>query len=98
MMEITPPRPTFATDATEEESAVVGRHFRYLQDLVADGRCLMAGRYDDAEKGFAIFAADSMEEAEALVSADPAVQAGIFTPRVKLFRLALWTQGQPEPG
>ena len=34
--------------ATEREQEVVGRHFRHLQSLAAQGVVLMAGRTEDA--------------------------------------------------
>ena len=95
LLELRPPRPTFPEDATEAEGAAVGAHFRYLQSLVEQGRCLMAGRHDDAEMGIAIFVADNLDDAAAMAGADPAVQAGVFSHRIKLFHIALWATSAP---
>ena len=84
-----PPRPTFVADATEVESAVVGEHFEYLKKLLADGVLIMAGRTDDAEMGLVVLTADSVEAAEAIMNADPAVKAGVFSAKLYPYRLAL---------
>lgn len=84
-----PPRATFAADATEAESAVVGEHFEYLKKLLADGVLIMAGRTDGAEMGLVVFAAEGDEAAHAMMNADPAVQAGVFSAKLYPYRLAL---------
>ena len=84
-----PCRDTFLKDSTDEEQAVVGKHFEYLQSLLAAGKLLLAGRTDDAEVGIAVIKADNDSHAEEILAADPAVKSGVFIGSVKLFRLAL---------
>ena len=88
-----PPRATFAEDATEAESGVVGEHFEYLKKLHADGTLILAGRTEDASMGLVVLKADSEEAADSLMQADPAVKAGVFTARLYPYRLALLGKG-----
>lgn len=84
-----PCRDTFLNDSTDEEQAVVGKHFEYLQSLITEGKLILAGRTDDAEVGIAVIKADNDSHAEEILASDPAVKSGIFLGSVKLFRLAL---------
>ena len=61
-----PPRPTFGTDATEEEQRVIGEHFQYLKRLMAEGKLLIAGPCEDASMGLAVFEARDEAEAKTL--------------------------------
>ena len=84
-----PSRATFVADATEAKSAVVGEHFEYLKKLLADGVLIMAGRTDGAEMGLVVLTAESEQAAEAIMNADPAVKAGVFSAKLYPYRLAL---------
>jgi len=84
-----PPRPTFVTDATDEESAAVGEHFEYLKKLLSDGVLIMAGRTDGAEMGLVVLTATNEAAGEAIMNADPAVKAGVFSAKLYPYRLAL---------
>lgn len=84
-----PPRPTFGDDATEAESAIIGRHFEYLSDLHAKGILLLAGRTAGAEFGIGILEVDSESTARALMESDPAVSEKVFTAELYPYRLAL---------
>lgn len=84
-----PPRPTFVEDATAGESKAVGRHFEYLKSLLEDRILILAGRTDDASVGLFVFEAENEAAAEIIMKNDPAVQAGVFSAELKLFRLAL---------
>src|SRR5215207_6543457 len=68
---------------TEQDNAVVGRHFRRLQQLHKEGRVLLAGRTlnesDPSQFGVVVFEAASEEEARAVMEADDAVKAKIMT-------------------
>lgn len=92
ILKYSPPRKTFATDATEKESQAVELHFEYLKGLLEQGTLVLAGRTDDAEYGIAIFKAENEAEAQKIVANDPAVIASIFEGELKLFRLALLGQ------
>ncbi|MEW5796188.1 MAG: YciI family protein [Candidatus Zixiibacteriota bacterium] len=85
-----PPRPTFAEDATEKESAIIGEHFEFLKRLLADKVLLIAGRTDDASMGIAVFQAPDRPAAEKIMRADPAVKAGVFSAELHRYRLALF--------
>lgn len=83
---------------TEAERQAVGAHFGMLQREAKAGRVLLAGRSDDHEPdgrlhpdvfGVGIFLAESRDEAEAFVAADPAVVAGVMTVRVHAFNIAV---------
>jgi len=86
---IVPVRPSFVTDATPQEQAVMGEHFAYLKGLLREGRLLLAGRTEEATYGIVIFEADSIEAARTLMEGDPAVAEGIMRAELNLFRLAL---------
>ena len=40
---VRPNRATFLQDITEDEKQTVGRHFEYLQKLLAEGTLILAG-------------------------------------------------------
>ena len=71
------PRPSFATDMTEQERATLTEHGRYWQQLMADGKALAFGPVNDpaGSYGLGLLVADDLAEAEALRDADPAVLA-----------------------
>lgn len=81
-----------ATGLDEREQAVVGEHFAYLQDALARGVLLLAGRTlttDEGSFGIAIFRAESPEEARAFTEEDPTVRKGVMRAEVFPFHLAL---------
>jgi uncharacterized protein len=53
-------------------------HMQHINHMAAQGKLVLAGPFMDGGdlRGLFVFAVDSMEEAEALTAADPAVQAG----------------------
>lgn len=92
---ITPTRAGFFVESTPEEDAVVGAHFRYLQELTEQGIVLMAGRTlltDDTSHGLVVFTADSEERARAIMEDDPAVKARVFHAELFPFAVALASQ------
>ena len=87
---IQPTRDGFLIESTSEEDAIVGEHFNYLKALTEQGVVLMAGRTlhtDDTSHGLVLLAADSEDEARAIMETDPAVKAGVF--RAELFPFAV---------
>lgn len=72
------PRPTFATDMTEQERATLRQHGEYWTRLMKDGQALAFGPVDDpaGSYGLGILLARDLAEAHALRDADPAVAAG----------------------
>lgn len=84
---------------TERESAIIGAHFSYLEGLVDQSVVLMAGRTlnaDESTFGIAIFEAESMQAAEAIMHADPAVREGVMRAELFPYRVALWSAQGPQ--
>lgn len=76
-----PPRPTFATDMTEAEQAVMGEHAEYWTDLFDQGRVAVFGVVIDhaGSWGLAVVEAEAEDDVRAIASADPAVKTGTCT-------------------
>ena len=51
-------------------------HRAYLQDLAAKGSVVAAGPMADDANGFVVYRADSLEDADALLQADPYLKLG----------------------
>ena len=60
----------------------LGPHAAYWTRLAREGRAIGAGPYLDVDGGMAMINADSMDEARAIVAADPAVTSGVFVSQV----------------
>src|SRR5436305_951560 len=87
---IRPSRPGFVATATEEEQAIVGRHFHYLVKLHEEGKLVLAGRTQDEEPiGLIIFNADDEAAAWEIVRSDPAVIGGVFVPQLFPYKVAV---------
>jgi uncharacterized protein len=84
-----PPRPTFASDMTEKETATMSEHFAYLQGLLDAGRLVLAGPSLDPVFGVCVFEADDEEEARGIMTADPAVSSGLQSAELSPFRVSL---------
>jgi uncharacterized protein YciI len=89
MYRLTPCRPTFRDDITPAEQAIVDEHFRYLQDLLAKGQLVIAGRDEGATIGIAVVEAESAEAAQQIMQNDPVVVKGVMTAQLYPFRIAL---------
>lgn len=80
---------------TEQETAIVGEHFAYLQRLAREGIVQIAGRtlHNDAYTfGIVLFRAVSEEAAKAIMQEDPAVAQGVMCAELFPFRTAIGTQ------
>jgi uncharacterized protein YciI len=86
---IRPPRPTFITDMSEDEAALMREHFAYLSRLLGEGRLLLAGPSLDPPFGIIVLVAESEGAAWELVRADPSVAAGLQTPELHPFKASL---------
>jgi uncharacterized protein YciI len=68
---IKPTRLAMLTDGpTEQEAAIIGEHFAYLERLVAENVVLMAGRTLNADErtfGIVVFVASSIQKAVELM-------------------------------
>jgi uncharacterized protein YciI len=77
---------------TEVEEKIVDTHFVKLQDLLKEGRLVLAGRtlnMDPKGCGIVILEVDTEEEARELMENDPAVKEGIMTAELFPYRVAL---------
>lgn len=76
-----PPRPTFDTDMSEAEAAVMGQHIAYWQDLLERGRVIVFGPVSDPAGawGLGVVDAETEDGARALGVDDPAVTSGLAT-------------------
>jgi uncharacterized protein YciI len=90
-------RPELLTEGpTEVEAAILSRHFGYLESLKAQGSLILAGRTlttGPETFGIAIFEADDDTQAEAIMSADPAVAEGLMTAELFPYRVAVARDG-----
>jgi uncharacterized protein YciI len=64
-------------------------HISYQHSWLDKGILLMGGPYPDDEGGLALFAADSEDEIQALVAADPCVASGTYQVTVHQWRIAV---------
>jgi uncharacterized protein len=73
-----PPRPTFTSDMTQDERAVMQAHQTYLLGLAAKGSAVAFGPVLDPRGswGVGIFTVESAEEIEAITRNDPAILSG----------------------
>lgn len=78
---------------TKEDSEVVGRHFRRLQQLHKEGNVILAGRTlnesDPSQFGVVIIEANSEAEARKMMEEDDAVKENIMTAQLFPFSVAL---------
>ena len=80
------PAPAYGEKGTDE---IVGEHFKYLQELLAKGDLIMAGRFSDVLIGLSIIQVDTHERAMEIMMNDPAVKAKIFHAELYPWRIAL---------
>lgn len=99
LYQVRPTRLAMLTEGpTEQESAILGRHFAYLEQLLAQGVLLMAGRTltEDARTfGIAILEAESEAAALRWMQDDPAVAEGVMWAELFPYRVALWADAGP---
>lgn len=87
-----PVRPGLPIDPTEEESRVVGDHFRYLQRLREEGKLVLAGpshvEVGDTI-GIAVFDVEDETEMRAFLGADLAIVNGVMTGELRPLRISV---------
>lgn len=89
-------RPTWPHDMSEDEQAVMGRHFEYLARLVEEGTVLVAGPvFAERPYGLVLIAAADEAAARAVLQADPSVTAGLHTVAMTEMKLSLWAGASP---
>ncbi|CAN5700389.1 hypothetical protein BH09CHL1_BH09CHL1_08350 [soil metagenome] len=72
---------TYGTD-NEKRQAVRPSHRDYLRSLAADGKLLHAGPWADDSGSLIVYEAESLEEAQAILAADPFTTEGIVVDSV----------------
>jgi uncharacterized protein YciI len=76
------PGPKWIAGKPNHEQAL-GPHAAYIKRLLDEGVLFAGGPYGDNEGGMAIFWATDMDQAKAIVAADPAVTQGVFVPELR---------------
>ena len=76
---IRPTREDFLTNPTDKDNQIMAEHFRYLRGLLTRRKLVLAGPVlnEQRPQGIYIFECESLDEAQELFEADPAIQAGI---------------------
>jgi uncharacterized protein YciI len=64
----------------------LGPHGAYMQQLLNEGRLFAGGGYTSDDGGMAIVLAANIDEARAILAADPAITSGIFTAELRHWR------------
>ena len=93
------PRPTFATDMTDEEREIMGRHAAHWQPYIESGRMVVFGPVLDSggSWGLAVIEADDEDELRAHADHDPVVTTG--TGRIELGRMLTgFVRPSAQPG
>ena len=72
----------------------LGPHAAYMKKLLADGRMAAAGPTFNVDGGVVILKADSLEAAQAIMAADPAVASGLFTGELRSWT-PMFSSGEP---
>jgi uncharacterized protein len=70
---LTPPRPSFAQDMTDDERAIMHDHVAYWRELLAAGRVVVFGPVADPAGawGLSVIEADDEREVESMLAGDP---------------------------
>ncbi len=86
-----PPRPTFDTDMSDTEAAIMGQHMAYWQDLLERSRVVVFGPVSDPAGtwGLGVVEAETEDDARALGVDDPAVTSGMATFEVYAMPMAV---------
>jgi len=96
---IVPTRPQMLTEATAHEARLVGDHYAYLVDLRDRGVLILAGRTQEVVGTFGIVIFEAVDDAaaSAVVAADPAVAADVFTATLHPYAVAVARVGLTDP-
>ena len=77
---------------TEQEEKIVGRHFAKLQELLQEGKLVLAGKtlgIDEKTFGIVILEVETEDEAMIIMRNDPAVSEKIMTAELFPYKIAL---------
>ncbi|MEG9432782.1 YciI family protein [Terriglobus sp. ADX1] len=88
-LKLTPPRPTFAMDMSDEERAVMMAHRVYMDRYFAEGKVLIFGPVLDPEGAFGmgVMECESVEEVQTIMADDPSVKGGLNRLEVHSMRI-----------
>ncbi|TFH52122.1 MAG: hypothetical protein E4G91_12095 [Candidatus Zixiibacteriota bacterium] len=70
-------RPGWPEDMTPEEEEIMGEHFEYLKNLVAEKRVVMAGPVINPTFGLIILRVESETDAQEIMKHEPSVKKGL---------------------
>jgi uncharacterized protein YciI len=78
-LKLIPPRPTFATDMTPDERALMQKHAAYWAELFKTGKVLIIGPISDPKGawGMAVLETDLLADAQKMADNDPTVLGGL---------------------
>jgi uncharacterized protein len=74
-------------DDGEKVSSLRPNHREYMDELFAQGTLIAGGPFNDGSGALFVYDVDSVEDAQAIVDADPFLAGGAF----RSYRLAEWT-------
>ncbi len=84
------PHYLISSNWTDIEDAIIEEHFNKLQNLLNEGKLILAGRtLTEAPNGIVILEVNSLEEARELMENDPAVKKGLMKAKLYPYRVAL---------
>jgi uncharacterized protein YciI len=89
LYQIKPTRDNFMSNQTPEEQSALQAHFAYLQNLLHEGKLVLAGPCLDASFGVVILQDVLEDEAHLIMESDPAIVNGIMTGTLYPFRVSL---------
>jgi uncharacterized protein YndB with AHSA1/START domain/uncharacterized protein YciI len=85
-------RPGWPQDMSDEESRIMGEHFVYLKDLVAQKKVIVAGPVMDPTFGLVILQVNSKAEAFEIMKNEPSVVQGVHTYEMQPMKLSLMAE------
>ncbi|KZE66198.1 hypothetical protein AWM68_07455 [Fictibacillus phosphorivorans] len=89
LYQIIPVKAQFMENQTDNEQKIMLSHFKYLQNLLEEGKLVLAGPCLDASFGIVILHNTIKEEALKIMENDPAIKGEIMTGNLYPFRVSL---------
>ena len=70
---LTPPRPSFSVDMTDEERALMGEHVAYWRGLLDEGRVVAFGPVADPDGGWGVSVIEAADDSAVatMIDGDP---------------------------
>lgn len=77
LYKLIPPRPTFPSDMTEDEGAIMQEHFGYWGNLISERRAVVYGPVLDPKGTYGVAVVEVEDEAAAqrIAEGDPAIRS-----------------------